>query len=137
MIKVQAQELRIGNLHKTVGLEIPRLTISSVKIDGQAFSAITGYGIYLVQDGKMEFEPIPLSVEWLEKFGWVWNNECNSYEKFPNGDARMNLSKPSPVNGGYRMFNYILHATISNQIFYVHQLQNLYFALTGKELILL
>lgn len=78
------------------------------------------------------FKPIPLSEEWLVKFGWVWNDECDSYEKYPNGDSRMNLSFKE--SSGYTMFNYVLKAVIAKRIYYVHQLQNLHFALTGSEL---
>lgn len=76
---------------------------------------------------------IPLSESWLERMGWVWNEACKSYEKYPNGDARMNLQE-RPLNGSYTMFNYVLKAMIAERIYYVHQLQNLYFALTGQEL---
>jgi hypothetical protein len=62
------------------------------------------------------YDPIPLTEEWLLKFGLMsiktelglWNN----------GDAIY--------------FNYGLEKSI--QLKYVHQLQNLYFALTGEEL---
>ena len=80
-----------------------------------------------------EIEAIPLTEEWLLKFGWIWNDECNSYEKYPNGDARMNLSYHG-INNSYTMFNYVLKATIVERIWYAHQLQNIYFALTGNEL---
>jgi len=78
-------------------------------------------------------QPIPLTEEWLLKFGWIWNEDCNSYEKYPNGDVRMNLQFRD-VSGSYVMFNYILKAMIADKIYYVHQLQNLYFALTNEEL---
>jgi len=77
--------------------------------------------------------PIPLTEEWLLKFGWIWNEECKSYEKYPNGDARMHLQFRD-ISGSYTMFNYVLKALITERIYYVHQLQNLYFALTGEEL---
>lgn len=84
-------------------------------------------------DEGNELFGIKLTEEWLVKLGWVWNEECNSYEKYPAGDARMNLQKRE-LNGSYTMFNYVIKAMIAEKIFYVHQLQNLYFALTGEEL---
>lgn len=105
---------------------------------------ITDYGLLHVRLGihrlanpvhvKTDVSPIPLTPEWLERFGWVWNSETETFEKFPNGDARMHLKERTL--GGYGMFNYVLKATIVDSIHYVHQLQNLYFALTGQELVL-
>ena len=120
---MKATELRIGN-HVYNNYE-KFITIRGL-ISNECFSDISGYSYE-------EIEPIPLTEEWLLKFGWIWNNECNSYEKYPNGDARMNLSYRS-INNSYTMFNYVLKAIIAERIWYVHQLQNLYFALTSQEL---
>ncbi len=35
---------------------------------------------------------------------------------------------------GYNMYNYILGASICKKIKYLHQLQNIYFALTQEEI---
>lgn len=87
----------------------------------------------LLLDKGDHADPIPLTEEWLTKFGWIWNEECKSFEKYPNGDARMHMSFRQ-LSSSYTMFNYVLSATIAERIYYVHQLQNLYFALTGEEL---
>lgn len=167
---IKANELRIGNYHKTSGLEIPRLNISSVKIEGQAYAAITAYGIYLVQDGKIEFEPIPITREWLLQLGGsndVW--QIMDAPMFPNeyGIERSFLSI-EPSTGECCMFlkqkysqamdlheivktyqaieedkrNFDLESFPLNfgsvhlqPIKYVHELQNLYFVLTGIELV--
>ncbi len=97
-----------------------------VRVDKAYFSYLLDYPI------TNRANPIPLTPEILEKCGWVWNEECNSFEKYPNGDARMNLQKK--FNGGYTMFNYVIKALICENIWHLHQLQNLYFALTGTEL---
>jgi len=76
------------------------------------------------------YEPIHLTKEWLLHFGWVWNERTNSFE---NNDTRMHLEYRK-LNGSYTMFNYVLKAKIAERIWHVHQLQNLYFALTGNEL---
>lgn len=70
--------------------------------------------------------PIPLTEEWLLKFGFF------SHE-----------NRPRPVYGNNSFIYFykqdgifwsdLMHGTI--EIKYVHQLQNLYHALTGKELI--
>lgn len=64
-------------------------------------------------------EPIPLTDEWLVKFGFE-----KSYKSFVKGDFTF------ITNHGlaYKL------TIITNLPKYVHQLQNLYFALTGEEL---
>ena len=69
------------------------------------------------------FKPIPLTEEWLLKFGLL-------------------KTKNSVLMGGYEliyddknnMYNVFVYHGIFCTIKYVHQLQNLYFALTGEEL---
>lgn len=68
-----------------------------------------------------EANPIPLTEEWLLKFGF---GKENGYPyKFPNGVLKIR-------NGVY----FFKHNDIEIDLHFVHQLQNLYFALTGKEL---
>ncbi len=80
----------------------------------------------------IEFEPIPLTEEWLERFGCKKQTssakgigEFDWYE-LPNGmDLVWVLSSKSWVR---------IETVESVTIKHVHQLQNLYFALTGEEL---
>lgn len=81
-----------------------------------------------------EEDPILLTPEILEKAGFVFNEKNGYFERFHiDKDTRMNL-KYRELKGGYSMVNYILKSLICTDIYFVHQLQNLYFALTGKEL---
>ena len=140
---MQATELRIGNYVFDCEGYVDKVTaIITPQIDNEknCYPWLRGTTAIMLDNfvgahNVDAIRPIPLSEEWLLKFGWIWNDECNSYEKYPNGDARMNLSYRS-INNSYTMFNYVLKATISEKIWYVHQLQNLYFALTGEELTL-
>lgn len=132
IISVKPNELRLGNyINIIVGDQrnFTTLVVSSIgsNIFAQTPNGKNISGLY------NDFAGIPLNEEWLLKFGWIWNEECASYEKYPNGDARMNLYF-SKVNGSYTMANDVIKALIASRIFYVHQLQNLYFALTGEEL---
>jgi hypothetical protein len=63
-----------------------------------------------------DIEPIPLTEEWLLRLGF------NGWDK---GNFTMVLS-----NGNFIEFGYV----IAKNIKHVHQLQNLYFALTNEEL---
>jgi hypothetical protein len=76
------------------------------------------------------YEPIPLTEEWLVKFGFEEDGfiaeyfDVDTYKK--NGFAFYY----SPIGDSLASFG------LAEIIFpkYVHQLQNLYFALTGEEL---
>lgn len=72
------------------------------------------------------FKPIPLTEEWLLKFGFV-NNGQNIYDK-EGWLPYLRERKFSDITY-YQVFNVADCAVV-----YVHQLQNLYFALTGEEL---
>ena len=115
---MKAQELRIGNLIND--------KVTSVK--GQVSWEI----LRIIEDKENHtYEPIPLTEEWLVKFGLTsvtnhgtlftnyWNKECDCSVDIVNNEV----------------FEYRLNGrkrTLS--LMYVHQLQNLYFALTNKEL---
>lgn len=115
---MDARELRVGNYFDYDG--------RILRLDKDAL-------IGFLLDPEEKLRPVTLTEDWLVRMGWIWNEECKSFEKYPNGDVRMNLQFRR-LNGSYSMFNYVLRAKICENIFYVHQLQNLYFALTGEEL---
>ena len=74
------------------------------------------------------FEPIPLTEEWLVKFGVL--------EGFGIGLYHININDINilmiDLKGGFADIGD--EVTLKYNIKYVHQLQNLYFALTGEEL---
>lgn len=113
---VQANELRIGNY---------------ISYKNERWIKVGYHEIrYAVLYPDNSYYPIPLTPEILEKAGWYWNAECNSYE---HADIRMNMQFRE-VNQSWTMYNHVLKAVIAKRIYHVHQLQNLYFALTGEEL---
>jgi hypothetical protein len=82
-------------------------------------------------------EPIPLTEEWLLNFGFEQDYNC-----FVKSTGQLDLiifssdtlvAKANDLKPGE--FYFCFHKIIV-MIKYVHQLQNLYFALTGEELIL-
>ena len=116
---LQPQELRIGNLvysletndiQKIRGINEEYVSIDTVTFD------------YVSYD---EIEPIPLTEEWLLKFGYIGNEPIFSEIStiFTNGIHKI-----------WKPFNKFLDDTYRFEINYVHQLQNLYFALKGEEL---
>jgi hypothetical protein len=132
---MKANELRIGNyVYDTLG-----------KVNKIDLEAIT----YIVKEPHNQVKPIPLTEEWLEKFGFkAWDDKKTIYtlerhiDKYNNTCFRFWLQLDKLV------FDYIqneIHPTesifddkniIRLEVKYVNQLQNLYFALTGEELII-
>jgi hypothetical protein len=95
-------------------------------------------GSIMVPGTKLEYlKPIPLTEEWLFKFGFhLRDGFSNTFklnvEKHQYDCAQITYSEKEGLlrfsNGEEKGTTLIPH------IKYVHQLQNLYFALTGKEL---
>jgi hypothetical protein len=96
-----------------------------------------------------DFEPIPLTEEWLEKFGFELKdyesfeaeNEIHDYEIVMTYDKEKKYSIDYWKESEYCQLcffdeNYENRKLINGFVQYVHQLQNIYFALTGEELTL-
>jgi hypothetical protein len=102
---MKAEELRIGNyVYDTLG-----------KVNRIDLEAIT----YIVKEPHNQVKPLPLTEEWLLKFGFE-NNKLGLF------DVRKVVDDIA-----YHIYFIKTHL---KEIQYVHQLQNLYFALTGEEL---
>ncbi len=134
---IQANELRIGNivhvdgLHGNINMSISAITQKATLEDSKRV-------IFFKQDKEKVGEflehcyPIILTVEMLEKCGFEFV-----------GSAINNESVVS-VYGDYAKGKFVLNAghhewwfwssPFNTMIKYLHQLQNLYFALTGEEL---
>lgn len=83
---MKANELRIGNFVRYSGFGVQE-TLEPMII---SFSDI---GVLQRNEPASDlYSPIKLTEELLLKFGWIWNEECNSYE---HSDVRMSLAKNS------------------------------------------
>ena len=78
---------------------------------------------------EKHIKPIPLTEEWLVKFGAEKVNEISEY--FDGEDM---YSYELYLDGAECLFDRKCNCQPYEHIKYVHQLQNLYFALTGEEL---
>jgi hypothetical protein len=128
-----ANELRIGNYVYFHG-------------DVEEINMVDGFGVIGREEQPSysidEFEPIPLTEEWILKFeGFFKDGEhlsigrydykyCFKYRDWADNWAFYIEYTDSP-NSNDDGVKY----PIAFDIKYVHQLQNLYFALTGEELI--
>lgn len=85
-------------------------------------------------DSKIkDLQPIPLTEEWLIKFGFKKRDMLSSI-LFDMKNPRFSIYLNPPIDKSNK-WN-ILGIEKNVNIQYVHQLQNLYFALTGEELTL-
>lgn len=131
---MKAEELRLGNLVSNIN---PRhndsiLTIESI---GDNHEVNVFYRKYLLS----ELEPIPLTEEWLFKFGFYLRDGFSNTFKLNVEKHQYDCSEItySEKEGLFRFSNgQQKGTTLIPHIKYVHQLQNLYFALTGEELTL-
>lgn len=128
---MKKQDLRIGNNViawindiETIVAEVTELhdLILWVKHD-------TDKGYSVNQSGSYNsFQPIILTDDWLEKFGFRsnegktwWSHEIHTLVQYSKQQSGIFLARSQS-------------SVISSPIIYVHQLQNLYFALTQSEL---
>jgi len=128
---MKASELRIGNYVYLISEgheDEPNLVEWSL----EDFSFYEGV--------MFSIEPILLTEEWLLKFGFIIHNKPNGYTeyiKYKEG-TKQYLHKiftfKESDNDWKGKFGFT--GTIQTKIEYVHQLQNLYFALTNEELII-
>jgi hypothetical protein len=117
---MKASELRIGNL---VAYE--------PTIDDWEEIIVKCGNIIQCEISPDSFTPIPLTEEWLLKFGFKKQLD----KSFAKNDFSIFLDKRFKTNlflqenqEDFKWFSYEL------KVEYIHQLQNLYFALTGEEL---
>lgn len=108
---MKTEELRIGNLVNTA--------VGIIRVEEIPLKSNPLYN-------PNALHPIPLSPEWLERFGFVFGDNHGYYVLLENIEK-----------GDYDYDNvlYVLTEYEDDICKYVHQLQNLYFANTGKELV--
>lgn len=113
---MEARELRLGNY------------IQDEYGNVEVAEALNSYGGVEINEefATGSFEPIPLNAEWLLKFGfqpsgtsWLIDMENIVFDIQSIEEKYYLNSEGLPFSKGFR---------------YVHQLQNIYFALTGEEL---
>lgn len=91
-----------------------------------------------IESGEFKVRPIPLTEEWLLKFGfrkyyYLDENRSESYGYIKSYD---HIILKEFDNGWGLMTNHDINnrQAFGEPIRYIHQLQNIYFALTGEEL---
>lgn len=119
---MKVNELRIGNyiLHEPT-------------IDDWEEIIVTLHSLLQVDISPESYCGIPLTEEWLVKFGFSFSN--NDKYKWWKGKGRgMSLFKGLTESTKDWFYYFDTYSNRGKRIKSVHQLQNLYFALTGEEL---
>ena len=112
---MEAHELMIGNY---------------VLKDNNITTVNTGLIAYIFYNGlKDRFKPIPLTEQWLKDFGFEEINHINGYSFHSLSKSKNNKCHLDVYDNYTKYYGYSV-----NHCQYVHQLQNLYFTLTGKQL---
>jgi len=122
---VTADELMIGNLLYFKGTDM----VAKVQLINapKHFDCRDEYGSF-VPNG--EYEPIPITEEWLVKLGFACRIEDNEYHIYDG--CEFTIGK---VKGYYdHWFCYQIRMDGFTYFKYVHQLQNLFYALFQKQL---
>lgn len=115
-------ELRIGNLlqDKISKTPLKVVLVSEDKID----TLVLDRSNYPLENG-WSMEPIPLDSSWLERAGFE-EKDNSGYWAIEGQDFILHKSPDIP--------NFYLCLRSDSGVRHVHQLQNLYFSLTGTEL---
>ena len=126
--KMEAKELRIGNYYEwTENVE-----------EKDAFLQIDDFhSLLAIGENFQYFKPIPLTEEWLLKFGFDNRllkkiGDSDLYLQGDNADSLKEYGVYLSTDIGDGLCSE--PNTFIEGFFYVHQLQNLYFALTQTEL---
>lgn len=133
---VKVNELRIGNLllwnteHAGGGIsKVISVTEIGYKIKSQT-------GCHPSLDEYKDIEPIPLTPEWLERCGFAENDR--GYYVLVSGGfylLKNDLKDETGAIDGFALVAAGSHGLVQKPIYkHLHQLQNLFFALTGEEL---
>jgi hypothetical protein len=117
---MKSKELRIGNI-----------VFDDISNDYVYVDAIIIKIMDCDCDDKDAYQPIPLTEEWLVKFGFALENRKGEFVySLKKNDIEIYvqyLSQNLTTINGFTL-------RYQSTLFFVHQLQNLYFALTSQEL---
>jgi hypothetical protein len=134
---MKANEFRIGNYiqieevseEKESGEKYIIRDYEVIEVDSEIIRNFEENDNFLIY----KYSPIPLTEEWLLKFGFEYEEKNNDYI-LNGGEFYVNKNKTTGLYWMY-MQNCDEDACLVS-IEYVHHLQNLSFALTGEELII-
>lgn len=126
---MEVKELRLYNLLQYENDIVPVVGLNLEK-DANLSLVQIQKGTNKIPIDSQQLKPVRLTSEWLSKFGFKESYRSDSrirYDMPEFGKYDFDLSKDKILEGFLYFGNYI-------RCHYIHQLQNLHFVLTGKEL---
>ena len=132
---MEAKELRIGNFtYKMLQSGNGRIIVSN----------ITSTDLLRIEEERIfYYEPIPITEEWLLKFGFQkteYDYKIQIQKDNKGGNTDYWIYVDSGIDNQTNKFIIQIlskeNCWFTSKNEYVHQLQNLYFSLTGEELII-
>jgi len=136
---MKKEELRIGNWYRSVKFGVP------VKCDLTDFYNLSANADGADDDPPIDemFTPIPLTRKWLEESGIFERFGFDSYKSMKYTFTSDFITHPTDWFYikfiTYRSYGKLpcvfKYGHLLRPVLYIHQLQNLYFALTGNELL--
>ena len=132
---MKVKELRIGNYINGIYDQDNELSEICRVVAMDETGSLLDYQIWVESESSnhefyYEFNPILLNAEWLEKFGFIKNGIL--YEK----EKHSQFALKEWIVGGITEWIIFWGDSILHKIEpkYIHELQNLYFVLTGEDL---
>lgn len=132
---MEQQELRIGNLIEYKKTSIPNNPEKVKAISDQTIVVESAMGV--VGDNKDEFRGIPITPEWLDRLGFISEYKVApaiaSWEEYYH-PWYSNFIIQLDGTWEYTKDFYVVLSTEKIELKYIHQLQNLFYALNSYEL---
>lgn len=126
---MKVHELRLGNYIHAIDIEDNCIVAKVIAVSNE-LAPLNEHGDNVLfecennSEGSMPFEGIKITHDWFVKFnfdlGWIIEHNTKFICLYQEGDSFY--------------YSADMHHHTSAPIKYVHQLQNLFFALTGEEL---
>jgi len=122
---MEAKEFRLGNYAKDQFDQL--ITVSAIDYKDCLDNEIGDIPVYVLQ-------PIPLTEEWLLKFGFSCSFISDPQERGATKGYFKEEIRIIQINEDIEEFIIGGHDFPIKDLKYVHQIQNIYFSLTGQEL---
>lgn len=134
------KELRIGNIIQSISKAFGENHLGQWSITEEDM-------VYIIEsENKSHYQPVPITEEWLLKFGFEYRNEnkgigaildfknCPENTTVEEWKFHKSVAFVHDKNDEKDIFLTFLSNPTAYKIKYLHQVQNLYFALTQTEL---
>ena len=129
---IDVKELRIGNYVLAEGLVDNEPSLYQIEMVGIGRCAVMNSRSSITLDWRYA-NPISITPEWLEKLGFIRSDKTYSYQTSDQFYIDWTMEDGICLNGIYD--DIMSNGDKLEHIKYIHQLQNLYYALTGDELL--